>query len=131
MDVLFTGCQDITISTFGVPTKINSDTTSYSYLPITIITLTIFTIIGIMYLIYIIHIYSMQGKSFHRNIFNGNVLKTNETKYKKKEKFKDANVKNTGIILLYPKGSESFMALMADFRGLLSHVCRCVVSYLQ
>ena len=36
-------------------------------------------------------------------------------------------LKNTDIILLYPKGSESFMALMADFRGLLSHVCRCVV----
>ncbi|XP_033318068.1 uncharacterized protein LOC117215737 [Bombus bifarius] len=123
----YQSCQDITISTFGVPTKINSDTTSYSYLPITIITLTIFTIIGIMYLIYIIHTYSMQGKSFQRNIFNGNVLKTNETKYKKKEKFEDANVKNTDIILLYPKGSESFMALMADFRGLLSHVCRCVV----
>ena len=51
--------------------------------------------------------------------------------YKKKVKCKNDNIINTDIILLYSKGSESFMALMADFRGLLNRVCQCVVSCLE
>ena len=34
----------------------------------------------------------------------------------------------TDIVLLYPKSSESFMTLMADFRGILGTVCQCFVS---
>ncbi|XP_076178615.1 uncharacterized protein LOC143152409 isoform X2 [Ptiloglossa arizonensis] len=34
---------------------------------------------------------------------------------------------NTDIVLLYPRSSESFMELMADFREILSRVCQCFV----
>ncbi|KAK1127223.1 hypothetical protein K0M31_003767 [Melipona bicolor] len=127
----YQSCKNITIYNLGIQTNINYDTVSYLYLPITIIALIIFAIT--MYFIYIsfIHFCNIRKNSFCRNSLNRNILKTNETKcmidYRKKVKCKDDNVINTDIILLYPKGSESFMALMADFRGLLNRVCRCVV----
>ncbi|XP_017762561.1 PREDICTED: uncharacterized protein LOC108552494 [Eufriesea mexicana] len=130
--IWYQSCQNITPYNFAIPANTNPDTVSYLYLPIIIITLTIFAITGIIYLIYLICICNVQGKNFYINIFNGNIIETNEVKYKKsnihtlKDITKKVNI-NTDIILLYPKGPESFMALMADFRGILSRVCQCVV----
>lgn len=92
-----------------------------------------------MYLIYIIHICNVQGMKFYINICNGNTVKSNRKQCtrtstsiskdgKQNMKYKDVDVTNTDVILLYPKGPESFMTLMADFRGLISRVCGCVVS---
>ncbi|XP_043509950.1 uncharacterized protein LOC122528657 [Frieseomelitta varia] len=128
----YQSCKNITIYNLGIQTNINYDTVSHLYLPITIIALTVFTIT--MYFIYIIHFCNIRKKSFYTNSLNRNILKTNETKcmkskiytsidYQKKVKCKDDNITNTDIVLLYPKGSESFMALMADFRGLLNQIC--------
>lgn len=138
MVILFTGCKNITIYNLGIQTNINYDTVSHLYLLITIIALTAFAIT--MYFIYIIRFCNIRKKSFYTNSLNRNILKTNETEcmkskmytsidYQKRVKCKDDNVTNSDIILLYPKGSESFMALMADFRGLLNRIC--VVSYLE
>lgn len=65
-------------------------------------------------------------------------VKTNEHKYSKivmhplkdtENLFCDNNSDaGTDIVLLYPKSSESFMTLMADFRGILGIVCQCLVS---
>ncbi|XP_031773599.1 uncharacterized protein LOC100866575 isoform X3 [Apis florea] len=45
---------------------------------------------------------------------------------KEKIKLEDINI-NRDIILLYNKGPESFMALVADFRETLNQVCQCIV----
>ncbi|CAK9830813.1 hypothetical protein ANTRET_LOCUS7917 [Anthophora retusa] len=135
----YRNCQHVTDhNNFAILPNTMSDDTSNLYSPIIIITLTIFVMIVIMYVVYIICVYNVQDKKFYINICNENIIKTNETKpdksnmygiNEKKEKLKcrDTNSINTDIILLYPKGSESFMALMTDFREILSRVCQCVV----
>ncbi|KOC66987.1 hypothetical protein WH47_12414, partial [Habropoda laboriosa] len=131
-------CQDVTDhNNFGVVPSTITDDISYLYSPIIFITVTIFIMIVIMYLIYVICAYNVQAKMVYINICDGNI-KTEKTKHnksnihglkdkKKKLKCEDTNTINTDIILLYPKGPESFMALMADFRGILSRVSQCVV----
>ncbi|XP_076751043.1 uncharacterized protein LOC143423537 isoform X2 [Xylocopa sonorina] len=84
----------------------------YVYQNIVIVTLSVLlTLVGVMFFICIIYIY------VHHNV-QGN---------KKKAKCEDTGIRNTDIVLLYPKGSESFMELMTEFREILSQVCQCVV----
>ncbi|CAL7945830.1 unnamed protein product [Xylocopa violacea] len=71
----------------------------------------LFALMGVMSLIYIIYTY------VYHNVQDN----------KKEVECKDTDVTNTDIVLLYPKGSESFMILMAEFREILSQICQCVV----
>lgn len=88
-----------------------------------IITITLVATCGIVYIIYIIHICKKRGKRYYTNIFNKwDVCDITDNK-------KEMQYENTGIVLLYSKGCESFMTLMTDFREMLCKVCGCVVSY--
>ncbi|XP_054006110.1 uncharacterized protein LOC128891012 isoform X2 [Hylaeus anthracinus] len=113
------------------PTEIGAD--SYLYWPIGIITLIMFGILGIVYLMYTIHIHCIQGKRFYINCGKSNVTKMecNQlnicTSKDKGKTCESISTMNRDIVLLYPKSSESFMALMGDFREMLSRVCQCPV----
>ncbi|XP_076549126.1 uncharacterized protein LOC117601199 isoform X3 [Osmia lignaria lignaria] len=96
--------------------SIDSDT--HSSLLLHIVTIILVAICGIVYIIYIIHTYKKRGSRYSTYIFHKSGVHDdkNEMQYE-----------NTGIVLLYSKGCESFMSLMTDFREMLRKVCGCVV----
>ncbi|XP_076636789.1 uncharacterized protein LOC143349426 isoform X2 [Colletes latitarsis] len=112
------------------------NTNSYLYWSIGIITLIMFAVLGILYILYTVHT-CIQEKRFCVNVGKSNIIKINQKKSNKFNICALKNIKqascesihalNTDIVLLYPKSSESFMALMKDFREMLQRVCHCCV----
>ncbi|XP_043263348.1 uncharacterized protein LOC122403712 [Colletes gigas] len=111
-------------------------TNSYLYWSIGIITLIMFAVLGILYLLYTVHT-CIQEKRFCVNVGKSNIIKINQKqsnrfnicalKNIKQTSCESIHATNTDIVLLYPKSSESFMALMKDFREMLQRLCHCHV----
>lgn len=61
----------------------------------------------------------------HSQLSNFNIVDSNDS-----EKIIDQDkIMCNDIVLLYTKGSTPFMALMEDFREILSKICSCSVSF--
>ncbi|XP_076668307.1 uncharacterized protein LOC143368942 isoform X2 [Andrena cerasifolii] len=129
----FKECQYIPTH-FGI--KVDNNANFYLFLSIVIIMLSMLSMLVIVYFICMIYTCNIQKVKLYISPSKRNA-KTNQHKYSKMvmRALKDTenlfcdNISNTGtdIVLLYPKSSESFMTLMADFRGILGTVCQCLI----
>ncbi|XP_076245964.1 uncharacterized protein LOC143186275 [Calliopsis andreniformis] len=126
----FKVCQ---IRNTNVGVSFDSDNNFYIFLWIVIVLFIAFAMLVIIYLGCIVYTVGIQQNKF--NTSKNSIVKSNRKKYNKikilKNKemtsFKSICTVKTDIILLYPKSSESVMALMAEFRGILSKACQCHV----
>ena len=129
----FKECQEIPPHS-GI--TVDNNAKFYLFLSIVIITLSVLSMLVIVYFICMIYTCNMQKMKLYISPSKRNG-ETNQLKYSKMvlRALKDTEnlfcdkISNTAtdIVLLYPKSSESFMILMADFRGILGTVCQCLI----
>ncbi|XP_015429228.1 PREDICTED: uncharacterized protein LOC107185962 [Dufourea novaeangliae] len=127
-------CKSIPDQT-NIPT-VNTEIYIYTYFywTISVISLIICIILVMVCLMYARDIYCMQGKRFCIIVgknkiqkINAKSNKSNILKNKKETVRNTTDDFNTDIVLLYSKGSESYMTLMAEFRGVLGTACQCSI----
>nr|XP_012141885.1 PREDICTED: uncharacterized protein LOC100879785 isoform X1 [Megachile rotundata] len=102
--IWFHRCRNITNSEY-FKFQLNIDPSRRPSFVLPIVVITFIIMCGVICLIYIIY-YKYRTTDTHNDNINIS--------------------SNVDIVLLYPKGSKSFMAFMTDLRGMLHNVCRCV-----
>lgn len=109
--------------------SINTDSSVSFYLfPwIVLIILITITIIAIMYLGYAVYNCNICTSIICKSTKKYNRINRQKSTNKKKSLWVKDSTLNTDIVLLYPKSSKSVMALMAEFRGMLTSACQCPV----